>query len=165
MRSKLPMPAMLLLITAFVSGCGWTSQLADTESSVQSHHHSHGDEDMLVWVDEGVEHEGFVLAIGHHGKYFHADSSIEPAVSITRDDMAVSDAKVFNSLVSADGAEVIGKEVPTVYEPETADEPAHYAQGQLHIPKSVKQFIIRFRIVLPGADTELNHDVTIEVDH
>jgi hypothetical protein len=42
---------------------------------------------------------------------------VELAVSITRDGAAVADAKVFNSLVSADGLEVIRKEVPTIYEP------------------------------------------------
>lgn len=51
----------------------------------------------------------------------------EPPVSITRDGKAVADAKVFNSLISADGTEVVRQEVATVYEPESADEPAHDA--------------------------------------
>ncbi|MBT4864972.1 MAG: hypothetical protein HON53_07640 [Planctomycetaceae bacterium] len=172
MRSTLPMTLLLVTVTAFVGGCGESDPPTDAgtgdqtavEQPAAGHPHSHEGGDALVWVEEDVEHEGFVLALGHHGKHLHAAEFVEPAVSITRDGAAVADAKVFNSLVSADGEEVIREEVPTIYEPETEDEPAHYAQGKLHLPKGSAQFIIRFRIELPGVKEELTRDITIDVE-
>jgi len=170
MRFTQPMTALLVLVTAFVSGCGRSGQPVDAETPVAAeepesgHAHSHEGDDALVWVEENIEHDGFLLALGHHAKHLHAGSFVEPAVSITRDGAAVADAGVFNSLVSADGMKVIRREVATVYEPETSDEPAHYAQGKLHLPRGSSQFIIRFRIALPGAEDELTRDITIEVD-
>jgi hypothetical protein len=177
MRFTLPMTVLLLLVTAFVGGCGGSSPPADdgtgdqttgekpaAEQPASETGHSHEGDDALVWVEEDIEHEGFVLALGHHGKHLHALMNVEPAVSITRDGVAVADAKVFNSLVSADGEEVIREEVPTIYEPETDEEPAHYAQGKRHIPKGSAQFIIRFRIELPGVEDELTRDITIDIE-
>lgn len=65
----------------------------------------------------------------------HAGEEVEPAVSITRNGEPVSDSRVFNALFSADGKTQLAKEVATVYEPTTAEEPAHYAQGTLAIPR------------------------------
>ena len=160
MRSTLPVIALLILVTASVSGCGASSQPKDKGG----HAHSHEGDDALVWVSENIEHEGYLLALGHHGKQLHAASFVEPAVSITREGAAVADAKVYTGLISADGMQVIRQEAATVYEPESEDEPAHYAQVKLHLPKGSKQFLIRFRIVLPGAENELTRDITIEVD-
>lgn len=156
MRCPLPITALLFLVTGFLIGCGQVKEKGE-------HSHSHDGDDALVWVEEYIKHEGFVLALGHHGRHLHAASSVEPAVSITRDGAAVADAKVFNSLVSADAKEVIRPEAATVYEPKTEDEPAHYAQGKLHLPKGSPRYIIRFRIELPGVESELTRDITIEV--
>ena len=177
MRFTLPMTVLLVLVTAFIGGCGESDPPADDgtgdqtavepptgEQPAAGHPHSHEGGDALVWVDDDIEHEGFVLGLGHHGKHLHAAAFVEPAVSITRDGTAVADAKVFNSLVAADGMEVIREEIPTIYEPETEDEPAHYAQGKLHLPKGSAQFIIRFRIELPGVEDELTRDITIDVE-
>lgn len=172
MRFTLPMTVLLILVAAFVGGCGesdpptddGTGDQAAVEQPAAGHPHSHEGGDALVWVEDDIEHEGFVLALGHHGKHLHALTNVEPAVSITRDGTAVADAKVFNSLVSADGEEVIREEVPTIYEPKTEDEPAHYAQGKRHMPKGAAQFIIRFRIELPGVEDELTRDITINVE-
>lgn len=128
-----------------------------------SHGHSHGEDDALVWEGEPKEHAGLEIKLGHHGKHLHAGQEVEPAVSITRDGKPVSDAKVFNSLVSEDGTTVLAEEVPTVYEPTTEDEPAHYAQGALAVPKDVKKVVIRFRVVIEGADPE-TFDVPVAVE-
>lgn len=128
-----------------------------------SHGHSHGADDALVWEGEPKEHAGLVIKLGHHGKHLHAGEEVEPAVSITKDGEPVSDAKVFNALVSAGDNTVIAKEVPTVYEPTTAEEPAHYAQGGLMIPADSKQVIIRFRIV-PSGGEEVSYDVPVSVE-
>jgi hypothetical protein len=58
---------------------------------------------------------------------------------------------------------VLAKEVATVYEPPTAAEPAHYAQGALAIPKGAKKVFIRFRIVpVEGDETSIDVPITVE---
>lgn len=79
-----------------------------------SHSHSHSGDDPLVWEGEPKSHAGLVIKLGHHGQHLHAGEEVEPAVSITRDGEAVSDAKVFNALVSANGKTALAEEVPTV---------------------------------------------------
>ncbi len=101
--------------------------------------------------------------LGHHGKHLHAGEEVEPAVSIMRDGKPVDDAKVFNALLSADGQTVLAEEVATVYEPTTEEEPAHYEQGALAIPKNVKKVVIRFRIVLAGEEAK-TFDVSVNVE-
>ena len=115
----------------------------DTREPETGHAHSHEGEDALVWVEENIEREGFVLALGHHAEHLHVASFVEPAVFITRDKEAVADSQVFNSLVSANGLKVIRQEAVT----------AHVFE----------QFINRFRIVLPGAEDELTPENTVEV--
>ncbi len=160
MRSSLPITALVMLATAIAGGCRESNRPEDQSE----HAHSHEGDDALIWVEENIEHDRFILALGHHGKHLHATSFVEPAVSITRDGVAIADARVFNSLISADGTNVIREEVDTIYEVETEDEPAHYAQGKLHLPKGFRQLIIRFRIALPGVANELTQDITIDVD-
>lgn len=128
-----------------------------------AHGHTHGDDDALVWEGEPKEHAGLVIKLGHHGKHLHAGEKVEPAVSITLDGEPVANAKVFNALVSADGATVLADEVPTVYEPPTDEEPAHYAQGGLMIPANAKSLSIRFRIV-PAEGEEATFDVPISAE-
>ena len=122
--------------------------------------HDHAGGDALVWRGEPREHEGLQILLGHHGEHLHAGEAVEPAVSITRDGKPVGDVKVFNSLLSADGKTVLAKEVATVFEPTTEDEPAHYAQGALTIPKGVEGVIIRYRIVMSDA-VEVTFNVSV----
>jgi hypothetical protein len=129
-----------------------------------SHGHSHAGDDALIWRRDDIKHEGFDIQLGHHGKHLHAGKPVEPAVSITRNGKPVADAKVFNALVAADGKTELVGEVPTVYEPTTKDEPAHYAQGPLKVPEDSKSVIIRYRIVLPGDAGEVKEDVEIDIE-
>ena len=146
-------------ISGEVDGTPYTG---DFTEGAEGHGHSHGEDDALVWeVDK--DHAGLLIRLGHHGKQLHAGQEIEPAVSITRNKADVSDAKVFNSLVTAGGETVLAKEVPTVYEPPTDAEPAHYAQGALTIPKDATAVAIRFRIV-PNGGEEVTFDVPISVE-
>ena len=123
-------------------------------------HHEHGEDDALIWLGEPREVEGLLIRLGHHGKHLHAGETVEPAVSITRDGETVTDAKVFNSLVSADGSTALCDEVATVFEPETTDEPAHYAQGSLSIPQQAKQFVIRYRVAAGSHTVSLDAPVS-----
>ncbi|MEO1984050.1 MAG: hypothetical protein ABGZ23_24890 [Fuerstiella sp.] len=146
------------IISAEVDGTPYAGNFKE-----EAHGHSHGEDDALVWEGEPEEHADFVIKLGHHGKHLHAGEEVEPAVSITRDGKAVSDAKVFNALFSEDGKTELAKEVATVYEPTTNEEPAHYAQGGLAIPKGVTKVVLRFRIVPSGADA-VTFDVPITVE-
>lgn len=116
-----------------------------------------------MWVEEGIEHAGAKIALGHHGEHVHAGHELESAVTIERDGEPVADAEVFNSLLSADG-EVLVDEVATIYEPTTAEEPAHYAQGSLAVPSGVDKVTVRYRICLGDGSEELTKDVTLDVD-
>jgi len=133
------------------------------EEAHGDHGHSHGPDDALVWEGEPLEHAGLQIKLGHHGETLHAGGEVEPAVSIVRNGQPVADAKVFNALLSADGQTVLAREVATVYEPTTDDEPAHYAQGALAIPSGVKKVVIRFRIAPAGAGA-VSFDVPITVE-
>ena len=125
--------------------------------------HTHEGGDVLFWERPDIEHEGFTIQLGHHGINVHAGHPVEPAVSITRDGADVGDAKVFNSLVTADKTTVLAEEVATVFEPATGREPAHYAQGELDVPENVQRVIIRYRIVLPSDAGEVSYDVPVDV--
>ena len=147
-------------ISAEVDGTPYVGEFVE---EAHGHGHSHGEDDALVWEGKPVEHSGTTLLLGHHGKHLHAGEEVEPAVSITRDGKPVDDAKVFNALLSADGLTVLADEVATVYEPTTEDEPAHYAQGALAIPKDVTKVVIRFRIVLAGEEAK-TFDIPVAVE-
>jgi hypothetical protein len=128
-----------------------------------AHGHDHaGGADALVWRKTVTAH-GFQIQLGHHGTELHAGTKCEPAVSITRDGQPVAEAKVYNSLRSGDGSTVEAAEVATTYEPATAAEPAHYAQGGLTIPKDVKQVTLQFRIVLPSIVEEVVETVSVPI--
>ena len=120
-------------------------------------------DDSLVWEGEPRDLNGLQIKLGHHGKLLHAGEDVEPAVSITLDGKPVSDAEVFNALIDADGETVLAKEVSTIYEPTSEDEPAHYAQGSLAVPKNVTKVVMRFRVIPSGTDG-VTFDVPIAVE-
>jgi hypothetical protein len=104
-------------------------------SAVAAAGYTHGDADKLVWVRSDIEDGEFLISLGHHGEHFHGADEIEPAVSISRGGEDVSKAVVHNSIVVEEGETVLCEEQATVFEPRTDEEPAHYAQGCLTIPK------------------------------
>jgi hypothetical protein len=180
--TSIPGAALVLSTSVWLTGCGEsdsTTTTAPTDSGTHADHddadhaghddadhghgHGHDGDDALVWGST-VEHAGFQLQLGHHSTKLFARSRIEPAVGISKDGAAVGDAQVFNALVAtADGA-VLAAEVPTVYKPESADEPAHYAQGGLSVPANATDGIIRFRIVFPGDAGEQTFDLPVKFE-
>ena len=137
-----------------------TEELRHDHPALHSHHHA--DDDTLVWRKETSE-QGYDIALGHHGVMLLAGADVEPAVQITREGKPVADARVFNVLLAADGQTELADEAPTVYEPRTSEEPAHYAQGALKIPAGTREAIIRYRIVLPAGKGERTFDVPVTV--
>jgi hypothetical protein len=154
-------------ISGVVEGTPYTGDFKEEPHGAHghghAHGHSHGDDDALVWRGEPRQHAGLEIKLGHHGKKLHGGKEVEPAVSITRGGQPVSDAKVFNALVAKDGTTVLVREVATTYEPTTDEEPAHYAQGGLIIPKGTTEAIVRFRIV-PAAGDATTFDMVIPVE-
>lgn len=150
-------------------GCDSGSKVGEKENATETparqaeahsagHAHEAGDE--LVWpVVEKSPDKSMELSYGHHGKHFHAGEKIEPAVAILKDKTSVDDAVVSVGLVGSDGA--VANFVKTVYEPETNEEPAHYAQGELTIPTEGSQMTIRYRVVLKDGN-DFERDVAID---
>lgn len=150
-------------MTGVIDGTPYSGDFKEEAHGQGGHSHSHGDDDALVWRGEPRTYAGLEIQLGHHGKQLHAGEEVEPAVSITYDGQPVSDAKVFNSLLSADGKSVLAEEVATVFEPTTEEEPAHYAQGALSIPQGVDKVVIHFRIALVSDDVvTFNVPVAVE---
>ena len=151
-------------LVVMVDGTSYSGAISHTHDHADGHTHSHSGDDALVWAQKDIEHEGYAIMLGHHGEHLHAGEEVEPAVSIMKDGEPVADAQVFNALASADGTAVVAEEVATVYEPPTAEEPAHYAQGGLQVPAGADKVVIRFRIVLPGEGGEVSYDVPVDVE-
>ena len=150
-------------VLGVVDGKPSQGEFSESGDGGHAHGHAHGADDALVWEGEPKKHGDLEIKLGHHGQHLHAGEEVEPAVSITSAGTPVSDAKVFNSLLSADGTTVLAEEVATIYEPATADERAHYAQGGLVIPKDTKQVVIHFRIV-PAEGEEATFEIPIDVE-
>ena len=153
-----------LAILMLIAGC----QNAETAEKGKSaeHEHTHEPGDELVWeFKEKLADTGIDLWLGHHGDHFHAGDKIEPSVAIMKDGKPIADAKVYNQLVDPDDAtKTITEEVATVYEPETEEEIAHYAQGDLELPLTAEGCVVRFRIEIPEAES-LTRDMEVKVGH
>jgi hypothetical protein len=167
--SNLAWSAGLLILVLF-SACDdktGTDKSAKSNGGAQAETgHSHGDGDELVWeVKEKLGDSKLDVWWGHHGNHFHGGDKIEPAVAILSDGKPFADAKVFNSIVDADDpTKVLVEEVSTVFEPQTPEEPAHYAQGELTIPSTATTCVIRFRVEIDG-QSEHVRDVKVIIGH
>lgn len=150
-------------LTGVIDGTPYSGDFKEEAHGQGGHSHVHGDADALVWRGQPRNYAGLKIQLGHHGKQLHAGEEVEPAVSITRDGRPVSNAKVFNSLLSADGKTVLAEEVATTFEPTTDKEPAHYAQGAMSIPKNIAKVVIRFRIAPESGDV-VTFDIPVTVE-
>ena len=162
MNHFLQMSFLCFAVLAIAIGC----EDAAVEKANESvpHVHEHGDE--LVWkVKEKVGDTNIEIWLGHHGTHFHGGDSIEPAVVIAKDGKALADAKVFVQLADPNSVkDVLTEETATVFEPETEEEIAHYAQGKLKLPADATKCLIRCRIEIPAMD-EISRDVSMDVGH
>lgn len=170
-KRRTSMSCMVVILLA-VGGCGGPGDDGDNQSNsvfnengedAHGHDHAHTGADKLHWSEKGLAVEGFEIVLGHHGNHFHRGDTIEPAVMITQDGNDVGDAKISNCLVSADDGSVVVDKVDLVYEPKTDHEPAHYAQGNLEIPKGDGKLQIQFSIILPGSEKEHVHNIDLDV--
>ncbi len=152
--------ALLLVTSALVPGCDNQRQESGIPVMNESGEpHSHTGNDQLVWVREDIEEGDFRISLGQHGADFHIGEQLEPAAMITRDGIDVCDAVVHVSLMAADSQTVLVDEASTTFEPATETEPAHYAQASFQIPGGAGEFIIRFRIDLPGMNESTTFDI------
>ena len=170
MKVSLQLGLMLLVGVALAVGCNKPQESANGDGGSDGnaanadggeHAHTHEGDDALIWQRQDLEHEGYVIALGHHGTQLYADHEAEPAVMVTKDGTAVADAKVSVTLLDAAGENVLTEEQATVYEPETPEEPAHYAQAEVKLPADATEVTLRYRIELPGA-SEFSQDVVVK---
>lgn len=162
-QRRLSLCAVLILI----AGCQNSVETTKSENAAtEPTSHAHGTGDELVWeAKESLGESGVEIWLGHHGSHFHAGDTIEPSVAIMKDGKAFADAKVFNQLVDPkDANKTITEEIATVYEPETDEEIAHYAQGDLVIPTGSNACLIRFRIEIPEMES-LTRDTKVKIGH
>ncbi len=170
MKNSLWMLFLLFVGLALASGCnkppqsangsGGDGAAANTDGD-GNRGHTHEGDDALVWRRADLEYEGYVISLGHHGKQLFAGHEAEPAVMITKNGEPVADAKVFVTLLDAAGEDVITEEQATVYEPATAEEPAHYAQASVKMPAEATELTLRYRIELSEA-SEFSRDVIVQ---
>jgi hypothetical protein len=159
-KSGSPNPDVQLSVT--IDGKSHTGDIDVHEMSEPVSSQGSATDDALLWK-KVVNDEGYQISLGHHGITLLAGGKVEPAVQITRDGKPVADAKVFNSLLEANGKTMLAEEVATVYEPPSGEEPSHYAQGTLKIPPGTREAVIRFRIELPEGKGERTYDVPVAV--
>jgi hypothetical protein len=174
MRVSVLYPPFLALPLVVLCGCGGDpaapstsnpkadAHAAAAEDAHDDHGHTHGAGDELFWQRRNLEHAGCRIDLGHHGVQIYGGHELEPAVAILRDGEPVDDAKVFVSLLDFEKLRVLAAEAGTIYEPPTAAEPAHYAQGPLQVPEGSPRAVLRYRIVLPDAEPFV-YDVPVEV--
>ncbi len=120
------------------------------------------DDNALIWQRADLEHEGYVISLGHHGEQLYADHKAEPAVMITRDGEPVADAMVFVTLLDSAGEKVLTQEQATVYKLPTDAEPAYYSPTSVMLPADATEVTLRYRITFPEAG-EFSQDVVIPV--
>lgn len=117
----------------------------------------------LFWVQSDIHEGDFVLSLGHRRQTLRGGEELKPVVRVVKDANDVAEAVVHNSLVAEDRETVLVEERPTVFKPQTGDEPGHYAEGNLQIPTDAEKFLIRFRIQLPDSDFESQYDMECAV--
>ena len=132
------------------------------EHEHHDHEHGHAAVNVLVWHKE-FEFQGNAIRLGQHGLVVESGTELEPAVSIDREGQPVKNAKVSTSLLTADGKQILTEPQRTHFEPKTEEEPAHYAQAFLAVPKDAKQVTIRYRIDWEDGETT-TRDVLIQTE-
>jgi len=168
MKVSLRIVLILFVGIALASGCNKPEESDDTgggdgaevTTDDDGQEHSHGDDDALIWQRKDIEHEGYVISLGHHGEQLYADHEAEPAVMVEKDGEPVANAFVFVTLLDVSGENVITEEQGTTYEPPIPAEPAHYAQAEVMMPAGATEAMLRFRITLPEA-SEFSEDVVV----
>jgi hypothetical protein len=149
MRSPLRLAALLICILSVSASCNrQSSEVVHTGEP-------------LVFVEEGIQHEGAAIALGYRASPTAEDPSIEPITVINREGLSVTNAMVFCSLASPSG-EVAGEEAATVYVPASEKTPAHYGRAKLSLPKGASPPKVRFRIILPGTDQEWTGGIEVK---
>lgn len=156
MKVSLQMVLVLFVGLALASGCKDSDGTGDGGNG-----HSHGEDDALTWQQADLVHEGYLISLGHHGKHLHADHEVEPAVMITKEDIPVTDAKVFVTLLDAAGENIITEEQETLFEPPTDAEEAHYAQAIVKVPADATEVMLRYRILFSEGG-EFSQDAVIQ---
>ncbi len=149
MQSKFILTTLILSLAALIAGCG--SRAPHPAAASES----------IVWVEQGIAHDGFVIDLGYRGELSNSSSVVEPVAAITRDGKSVANAMVFTRLSSPGDQTTVGQEMATVYEPSSAKNPPIYAGGRLQVPEGASLDVVQFRIVLPDVEQDWVREMAI----
>jgi hypothetical protein len=122
------------------------------------------EEPAIEWVQKELAHGDAKIALGIREEAPNGKLSLEPVAAITRDGQPVAGAMVFVSLVAPgeDSANAgSASEVATVYQPASGQTPALYSPVPLDLPGGKAPSAVRFRIVLPSADSDFTHEISL----
>ncbi len=153
MCRQLSLIVLAIVVEALVAGCGRSTPPSVTALKPK-----------LLWVGEGISHEGMQISLGYRGAAA-ADHSVEPIASIAHSGKPVAGAMVFISLVAKGDKSTKGQgiaaEVATVYEPADEKTTTLYTPGKLQLPDGQSPWAMRFRIVLPGSSGDFIREIPL----
>lgn len=114
----------------------------------------------LIWAQTGIVDAGYLLSLGYRGRSSDSGEHIIPVVSITKEDKAIVDAKLIVCLLSKEG-ETLYESPVGKFVPESDALIAQYTAGSFQIPAASDALTLRYRIQLPGVDTESWYDIVL----
>ncbi|MCR9197039.1 MAG: hypothetical protein NXI04_00180 [Planctomycetaceae bacterium] len=114
----------------------------------------------LTWLQTGIVDAGYELSLGYRAETIVPDGLLEPVVIVQQNGDVVADSRLIVCLLSADG-EVLLESEPAVTMEESAAHAAHQTVKGVRLPEEVADLTLRYRIQLPGSETESWYDVRL----
>lgn len=116
----------------------------------------------LTWLQTGIADAGYDLSLGYRAEAIAPGGVLEPVVSVRQDGVVMAESRVIVCLLNADG-EVLFESQPAAAVGESDRQPAHQRVQGVQLPEDVHGLMLRYRIQLPGSETESWYDVGLMV--
>lgn len=118
------------------------------------------DDPKIQWVEEGIEHEGYTIALGYRKATADANE-VEPVASIQRDGAPIAGAMVFVRLLKSGASDAPpAADLPTTYHAAEESDSAFYSAGPLPSGDGGTSPSVAFRIALPDVTTDFTHELS-----
>lgn len=114
----------------------------------------------LTWLQTGIRDAGYELSLGYRAEAMVPGGQLEPVVSVQQNGDVVLDSRLIVCLLSANGGVLLESE-PAVAVEETTRHAAHQTVQGVRLPQDVADLTLRYRIQLPGSETESWYDVPL----
>jgi len=114
----------------------------------------------LTWLQTGIRDAGYELSLGYRAEAIVPGGQLEPVVTVQQNGDVVLDGRLIVCLLSADGHVLLDSEPAVAIEESTAHA-AHQAVKGVRLPEDVADLTLRYRIQLPGSETESWYDVSL----